>query len=157
MVNFRFSSGTLLCIWGQSPSKCIVQQPQLTKSCPCHSFQNKMMKTKFHQVCHSHGGVLIWFKFYSTLDPGMGCHYPLESGDDFEKGCGRTCPFRLYSRTLICCSITGQDFEWFGISILIWGCLVSESTRNPFNADVEGWWWTAFSARISAKYIWSGS
>ena len=29
-------------------------------------------------MCHSHGEVSIWFEFYSTLDPGMGCHYPQE-------------------------------------------------------------------------------
>ena len=33
--------------------------------------KTRWRKQNFNQVCHGHGGVSIWFEFYSTLDPGM--------------------------------------------------------------------------------------
>ena len=32
----------------------------------CHGFQSGVTKRKFRQVCHGHGGVSIWFEFYSN-------------------------------------------------------------------------------------------
>ena len=126
-----------------SSSSCICWIPGIHGSSnSCRGLYWALMGSNCFLHCYL--GKQSWKRiilYTTTLDPGMGCHYPQESlaRDDFGKGCGRTWPFRLYSRTLICCNITGQDFEWFGILILIWSCLVSESTRNPFNADVEGW------------------